>query len=135
MSGCWTRASTRARRFCQPPDNSVGRASRLSKPARPRVSAKRAPRSVPESATTIEGSVDHGTHGGTGAESRVLLDVTEARALADGYFSAIGVDLARQNAEERGLAGTVRTDQADAVAFGDGEGNILEKRLGSEGLR
>ena len=48
MSGCCTRASTIARRFCQPPDNSVACASRSSKPARPRVSAKRAPRSVPE---------------------------------------------------------------------------------------
>ncbi len=48
MSGCCTRASTMARRFCHPPDNSVAGASRSSKPARPSVSAKRAPRSVPE---------------------------------------------------------------------------------------
>src|SRR5208282_236495 len=45
MSGCCTSASTIASRFCQPPDNSVAHASRSSKPARPRVSAKRAPRS------------------------------------------------------------------------------------------
>src|SRR5260370_747232 len=48
MSGCCTRAATMARRFCQRPDNSVPRPSRSSKPARPRVSAKRAPRSEPE---------------------------------------------------------------------------------------
>ena len=33
-----------------------------------------------------------------------------------------------ENFEERGFAGAVGTDQADAIAFRDGERNILEER-------
>ena len=40
-----------------------------------------------------------------------------------------------KNFEERGFTGTVRADQADAIALRDGERNILEERRGAVSLR
>ena len=40
-----------------------------------------------------------------------------------------------ENFQERGFAGTVGADQADAIAFRDGERNILEERRGAVAFR
>ncbi len=84
---------------------------------------------------TIECGIDYGTYGGSVGKARILLDVTEADAFANRDFPAIGFDLAHQNAQQSGLARSVRTNQSDTVAFGDGERDILEKRLRSESFR
>jgi len=64
-----------------------------------------------------------------------LLDTGEASALAKRYFPAVGCDLAGQNSEKGRFTGSVRANQADAVSFRNGERNILEERVRSEGFR
>jgi hypothetical protein len=64
-----------------------------------------------------------------------LLDTGKAGALAERDFSAVGLYLASQNSEKGGFTGSVRANQADAVSVRNGEGNILEERVRSEGFR
>ncbi len=77
---------------------------------------------------------DHGANRRAGSEFGNLRDGTEARALANRHFAGVGFHAAGKNFEQRGFAGAVRADQADAIAFGNGEGNILKKRRGSVSL-
>jgi hypothetical protein len=64
-----------------------------------------------------------------------LLDTGETGAFAKRYFPAVGCDLASQNSEKGGLAGSVRANQADAVSLRNGERDILKERVCSEGFR
>ena len=113
----------------------VAWASKSSKPARPRVSAKRAPRSVPVTAARSNAPSMTVRMVSSGREPGILLDVAETGALAHGDFAGVGVDLAGENAEQRGFTGAVGADQADAISFGNGERNFLEERIGAEGFR
>src|SRR5271166_476537 len=85
-------------------------------------------------AAAIKGGFDDGADGGIGRKTGILLNVTEAGAFAGGDFPAVGINLAGEDAQQRGFAGTIGADQADAIAFGDGEGDVLEKGLGPEGF-
>ena len=82
-----------------------------------------------------EGLFNDGPNGSVRSELRNLLHGAEADAFAHGDFPAIGFDASLKNGYERGFTGTVRADQADAIAFGYGERNILEKRYGAESFR
>src|SRR6202022_2388002 len=85
-------------------------------------------------AAAIESGFDYFTHRGSRFESRVLLDTGEAGALAERDFAAVGCDLGRQNSKKSGFTGSVRANQADAVSVRNGERNILEERVRSEGF-
>ena len=86
-------------------------------------------------AATIESAFDYRAHRGPGFESRVLLDTGETGSFAERHFPAVGLYLARQNSEKSGFTGSVRANQADAVSVRNGERNILEERVRSEGFR
>jgi hypothetical protein len=64
-----------------------------------------------------------------------LLDTDETGAFAERHFSAVGSNLASQNSEKGGFAGSVRANQSDAVSFRNDERNILEERVRPENLR
>jgi len=64
-----------------------------------------------------------------------LLDTGETSSFPERYFPAIGSNLASQNSEKGGFTGSVGANQADAVSFRNGERNILEERVRSEGFR
>ena len=49
--------------------------------------------------------------------------------------AGIGLDATGEDLQQRGFAGAVGTDQANAVAFLDGEGDVAEERSGAEGFR
>ena len=135
MSGPCTKASTIARRFCQPPDNAVASASRSSKPARPSNSAKRLPRSfLGTCACSRAVSITDLTVAPT-RKLRLLLNIAQARALPLRHFAAVGVHDPSENPHHRGLARAVRADQSDAIPFGNGERHFLKERVRSEGLR
>ena len=82
-----------------------------------------------------ESVFNHAAAGGIAGEFGDLLHVAQRRALADRDFSTAGFHAARDNFQERRLSRPVRTDQADAVTRGDGEGNVLEKRRYTEAFR
>ena len=56
-----------------------------------------------------------------------LVDVGELDALAVGDGAGVGRFLAGEHAEERGLAGAVRADDADDAAGGEGEGEVVDQ--------
>ena len=59
----------------------------------------------------------------------VLLEHGHARAGLNGYVAGAGLQLTRKNLQEGGLARAVCTDNAIAVALGELDVYILEKRL------
>jgi hypothetical protein len=61
--------------------------------------------------------------------------MAEASALAQRDFPTIGLDCAGENLQQRRFARAVRPDQSDAVALGNGEGDIPEKWRGPVALR
>src|SRR5208337_2245525 len=89
----------------------------------------------PRDAAKIEGALNHRSHRGANFESRVLLDTSQAGSLAKRYFPAVGSDLTRQNSQQSGFTGSVRANQADTIAIRNGERNVLEKGIRSEGFR
>ncbi len=48
--------------------------------------------------------------------------------------AGVGFDLAGEDAEQGGFAGTVAADQAEAFALGDAEGDVLKEQAGAEGF-
>jgi hypothetical protein len=66
---------------------------------------------------------------------RNLFDEAQLRAFANSYFAGAGLDASDEYFEQRGFAGTVGADQADALAFRNGERNIFEKRSEAITLR
>ena len=55
-----------------------------------------------------------------------LRDIAEPAALARRHLAAVRLYATVENFQQRRLAGTVRPNQADPVAFRHGEGDILE---------
>ena len=64
-------------------------------------------------------------------ELGLLRHVADARVAAEGDGAAIGIDLAGEDAQQGGFAGAVAADQAEALAFGDAERDVLERAGGS----
>ncbi len=79
-----------------------------------------------------ESLFDDGANGVACGEFGDLFDEMQAGALADGDVAAIRGNAATEHFHQGGFAGTVGADNADAVAFGDGEGDFLEERESSE---
>ena len=63
-----------------------------------------------------------------------LVDIAELHALADLDRTFVGLLLAGDHAEERGLAGAVRADDADDAARRQLEGQAVDEELVAEGL-
>ena len=70
------------------------------------------------------GLIDHGVGR---IEDRILGEIADAHAAADGYDSTFGRHLAHHNFEERRLAAAVVADQADALAPVDVEIELVEE--------
>ncbi len=85
--------------------------------------------------SVLERCLDDRSYGAVFRELGILHDVAHPGAFAHGDFTAVGVDLSRKNAEKRGFAGAVGANQSDAIAFGDGEPDILKERIRAECLR
>ena len=56
-----------------------------------------------------------------------LVDVGELDRLAEGDGAGVGLLLAGEHAEQRGLAGAVRADDADDAAGGQREGQVVDQ--------
>ena len=70
--------------------------------------------------------------GAIGREMRLLFQVAQPRGRMDLARAGIGLVFAGENPQERGLAAAVGTNQADAVARADLEGDAAQDRLRSE---
>ena len=79
--------------------------------------------------------LDDGANRHAGRKLRNLRDVTESRAFANRHVAAVRFDAADEHFQQRGFAGAIRADHADAIAFGDGERDILEERRDAVSLR
>ncbi|OQC22825.1 MAG: hypothetical protein BWX70_03013 [Verrucomicrobia bacterium ADurb.Bin070] len=66
---------------------------------------------------------------GVGLRLEMLADMSDARRLLDDDLAGVGIRLAQDQAEERGLAGTVRADDPDPFAGIDAETDIAEDLL------
>ena len=71
------------------------------------------------------GLVDHRIGG---IKDGILCEMPHAHASSDGHDPAIGRHFAHNNFEQRGLAASIGPDQADALAFIDGEINLVEEQ-------
>ena len=78
---------------------------------------------------------NHGPHGRARLEFGILLDVADSEPFSERDFARIRILTAGQNSQQRGFAGTVWTDEPDAVALGDGKRHVLKERVRSKGLR
>ena len=81
------------------------------------------------------GALDDRSYGLTRLKIRLLRDVAHAGSLAHGDVAAIGFQAAFKNLQKRGLAGAVRTNQSDTVAFRHRKGNVPEERCEPKGFR
>ncbi len=109
--------------------------SKSVKPARPSVSAMRAARSVWRNVRAIKRRSITDRTVSLGANSGNLRHAAKPGALADGHFAGVRLHAAVKNLEQRRFARAVRPDQADALAFGNRERDILEKRRGAVSFR
>ena len=64
-----------------------------------------------------------------------LRDSSHAGAFAKGDFTSVGTDVGGEDFEKRGFARAVRPDQADAIAVGNIEGDVLKERMEAISLR
>jgi hypothetical protein len=71
---------------------------------------------------------EHDVEQAFGAVGRLLREPADAAARGDLHLALLGHDLAGDDAKERGLAGAVAADQADAGAVGQGGGGIFQER-------
>ena len=67
-------------------------------------------------------------------DAHFLLHRRDHRASAPPHRTAVRIHLPGENAEERGLARAVATDQRDAVPFADLPVDVFEQLLGTEAL-
>ena len=74
-------------------------------------------------------------HGEAGSEDGFLRNIGEGGALAQGDLAGVGRDQAGEDAQQGGFAGAVGTDESNAVAVIDSEGDVAEERLSAEGFR
>jgi hypothetical protein len=70
-----------------------------------------------------------GERGPTGHLAHVLREVADGHAAVDGDLALVGRLLARDQAEQGGLAGAVRADEADLLAAVDDGGGLHEEEL------
>jgi hypothetical protein len=64
---------------------------------------------------------------------RLLLDSDDPRAVAAAQLAVVELRGTRNDSEQRGLAGPVAPDQADALAVRDDEAGAVEQRVEAEG--
>jgi len=83
----------------------------------------------------MHGIFDDTANGDAGRELRDLSNAGQAGAFAKGDFASVGSDVGGENLQECGFARTVRPDQADAIAVGNIEGDILKERMEAISLR
>ena len=103
-----------------------------AKPARPSVCAMRPGRS--SSSTVGQGGGEHILDGAAGREDRILRNVADADAAANGAGAAVGRLDPGQDLEEGGLAGAVRAHEAHLVSVEEAERQLVEERPGPVGL-
>jgi len=75
----------------------------------------------------VDGFAHYGVWSGFGGELGGLRDIGGAREFASGDLTGVGVDFAGENLKEGGFAGPVGADEADAIAFADGERDVGEQ--------
>ena len=127
-------ASSRAiaRRFLQPPDSVVDRRA----PIREAGAAERL-RDAPGALVLLhrgQGGGEHILDGAAGREDRILRNVADADAAANGAGAAVGGLDPGENPEEGGLAGAVRAHEAHLVSVEEPERQLVEERPGPVGL-
>ncbi len=83
-------------------------------------------------AGALQRSFDDRTASRTLGEIRNLSNGDQAGAFAYGNITTVRLDRAAKYFEQRRFSRAIRADQADAVAFGNGERNILEQRSRAE---
>ena len=76
-----------------------------------------------------------GHHGALGDRAHLLAQVADPRAALQEDVARVGGVLARQDAQQSGLAGAVAPDQADPVARAHVEARALEERAAAERFR
>ena len=76
----------------------------------------------------IESFVNYRANCVAGRELGNLADEIEMRAFADGHVASIGKRDAAEDVKESGLAGAIWTNDADAIALGNSERDILKQR-------
>jgi hypothetical protein len=81
-----------------------------------------------------QGLGDDVLDGDAGRKDRVLGDVADADATADGARAVVGRLQPRQDLEKGGLAGAIGTDETGLVAFEEPERELFEERPGPVGL-
>ncbi len=72
---------------------------------------------------------DHVEHGGVFVQLRFLFDRGHAQARAAGDVAIVGHGAAVEQPQQRGLAGAVAADEADALAGLDGEVGVVQQRM------
>ena len=132
MSGACTSASSNAEAFAPAAGKSRGRSSEVGESRAPECFCGESAALGVGDAGLVHGGVNYGFHRVSGAKLGNLLDITEAQALAIGNFAVVGRHCASENAQQGGFPGPVGSDEADAVCFGNGEGDILKQRLGAK---
>ena len=81
-------------------------------------------------------AVERGLEHGLARElADVLAEVADREAALDGDLAVVGLLLARDQPEDRGLAGAVRADQPDLLAAVNGRGCLEEQDLVAMPLR
>ena len=85
-------------------------------------------------AALFQRGFEHVANGQAGGKLRLLLHVGDAGALANRDVTCIGIFFSCKDFQQGTLACAVRPDQADAVAVGDGEGDIAKESSGAKGL-
>jgi len=83
----------------------------------------------------VHGILDNTSDGNTGRELGDLCDFGEAGAFAKCDFAGVSTDVAGEDFKERGFAGAVWPDQANAIAIRDVERDVLEEGMEAISLR
>ena len=68
------------------------------------------------------------------SKTRLLLDIRDACALANGHVAGVRIFLPCKNLEQGAFACAIRADQPDAVAVGDRERDVTKQRSRAKGL-
>ena len=98
------------------------------------ISCSRSRSSVGQLVQVAEGELALVDHGVLRLERRILRQIPELDAIADGGRPRIADEFAGERFEQRRLAAAVGADQPDALAGVDGEGKLVEQRALAEGF-
>ncbi len=82
----------------------------------------------------VRGGGDDFAHGLIGVEAGILHDHGEAHAFADGDGAVVGRHVAAEDAQEGGLPCPVGSDDAEALAVVEAEGDIREYGARAKGF-